>query len=140
MGYANLGDVRKLAGGTSTNTLSDSDMQDFLDYGDAAIESCTGLTDVQPSDPRYNLMTQGAEYYASSAVRDHLSDREKKADTHLARAKEICLLVINFNLSGNNASSITSMSQGYQTYPLNPEGTKFRDRYISVNDTENIFL
>lgn len=139
MAYADLTDLRKLAGGISTTTLSDDDLQDFLNYGDAMAEACTGLTNLSNTDPRYPLMTLCAEFYASHAIRDHLSDKEKKADTHLARAEKICLNIRNFNLSDSSTGSITSMSQGYKTYPLNPDGEKFTNKYVSVSETDSIY-
>lgn len=138
MAYADLTDLRKLAGGISTTTLSDNDLQDFLEYGDAMAEACTGLTNLPNTDPRYALMTQCAEFYASHAIRDHLSDKEKKADTHLARAEKICLNIKNFNLNPTSTGSVTSMSQGYKTYPLNPDGEKFTNRYVSAGETTTI--
>lgn len=133
--YAALADVRRLAGGVGS--ISDSDMGDFLEYGNFMIEGCTGLTDVSISDPRYALMTQGADYYASSAVRDHFSDKQKMADTHFNRAKEICASIIALGSSGS--TSARSVSQGYMTYPLNPEGKYFSNEYVDFDGSSSIF-
>ena len=87
MAYGDLADLRKLAGGISSTTLSDGELSDFLNYGDMMIEGCTGLRDITISDKRYHLMVMGAEYFASSVVRDHLSDPNKMAEVHFKRAQ-----------------------------------------------------
>lgn len=130
MAYAVLADLRKLAGGISSTTLSDSELQDFLDYGDVMAEGCTGLRDVPTSDKRYHLMVQCAEYFASSAVRDHLSDPNKMATTHYERAKTVCEIILAYNSAGGTA--INSVSQGYMTFPLNESGKYFGKRYSDM--------
>ena len=38
MAYGDLADLRKLAGGISSTTLSDGELSDFLNYGDDRYE------------------------------------------------------------------------------------------------------
>lgn len=133
--YASLLDVRRLAGGIGS--IPDDDMQDFMLSGNVLAESCTGLKDLSPSDGRYALMEQLAEFYASAIVRDHYSDKLKQANTHWERAKELCQAIVA--LSSGGSTSARNVSQGYRTAPLNPDGDYFSDRYISSGVTENIF-
>src|SRR5688500_188497 len=134
--YANLSEVRRLAGGIGS--IPDAEMQDFVDFGNVMIESCTGVFDLSSSNQRYKMMEQGAEYYASAAVRDHYSDKLKTANTHWERAKLICEAIIKFNLTGSDESR--AVSQGYMTYPANQEtGLYFSDRYVERNSGTSVF-
>lgn len=135
MAYGDLADLRKLAGGISSTTLSDGELSDFLNYGDMMIEGCTGLRDITISDKRYHLMVMGAEYFASSAVRDHLSDPNKMAEVHFKRAQEICKTILAYNTTGG--TNINSISQGYKTWPLNENGQRFGKTYYNVGNIES---
>jgi hypothetical protein len=133
--YASLLDVRRLAGGIGS--IPDADMEDFMFSGNVLAEGCTGLKDLSPSDGRYVLMEQLAEFYASAIVRDHFSDKLKQANTHWERAKELCAAIVA--LSSGGSTSARNVSQGYKTSPLNEDGDYFSDRFISSGVTENIF-
>lgn len=135
--YASLLDVRRLSGGIGTTSISDADMNDFMLAGNVLAESCTGLKDLPTLDGRYSLMEQLAEYYASAMIRDHFSDKLKAANTHWERAKELCTAIIA--LSSGGSTYVRAVTQGYQTAPLNPEGSYFSDRYVDTSTSENIF-
>jgi hypothetical protein len=133
--YGDITDVRRLSGGIGS--ISDENIQEFIDTGNLLAESCTGLKDLSISDSRYSLMSQLSEYYASAIVRDHYSDKLKTANTHWERAAELCKAIVA--LSSGGSTSARNVSQGYRTAPLNEDGDYFSDRYISSGVTENIF-
>jgi len=121
MPYGDYIVVRKLAGNIDTADISDADFQQAVQYGDARVESETGHSGYQITDPIYPLIKESSEYFASSWIKDHFEDENGKGDNFYSKAQDIC-----FSIRESSPESLFVLSAPYRTYPLNPNAPIYR--------------
>jgi hypothetical protein len=126
MVLGNVARTRALAGGHSTDNVSDADITIYLGYGTSMVKSETGKDfEADTGDPNYNSAVMAAEYLASSAIRDRFGDEGDVSQEHYDRGLKI-IGEISKNLGGAASAGTTTVRGSYKSYPLNPAITPYR--------------
>lgn len=141
MAYGDRGRLRKLSGGLTTSTLSDSDLDDIILYADNMVNAETGKNDWINTDTMWPLVQAASEFFGSSRIRDMFSDPDQVSNDHFQTALDICARIAKS--FGNTLSGVVIRSKGYQSYPLNRQGDIYFSisrgtGYYTQNDVANI--
>lgn len=127
MVYADLSRIRQLAGGITTTTISDAEVDEIILYSDNMVNAETGKNDWISTDIMWSLVQAASEFFASARIRDMFSDPDRVSNDHYQTALDICARIVKSFGSGNLAG-VVIRSKGYSSYPLNPDG----EIYLSV--------
>lgn len=129
MVLGNVARTRSLAGGHSTDNVSDADITVYLGYGTSMVKSETGKDfEIDTSHADYNSAVMAAEYFASSAIRDRFGDEGEVSGEHFERGKAI-IAQISKNLEGGGSAGTTTVSGSYRSYPMNGDVTPYRSMH-----------
>jgi len=131
MVLGNVDRTRALAGGHSTDNVSDADITTYLGYGTSMVKGETGKDfEADTGHADYNSAVMAAEYFASSAIRDRFGDEGEVSTEHYERAMSI-ISKISKNLEGGATSGTTTVSGTYKSYPLNPDVTPYQSMHAT---------
>lgn len=114
MSYGTLARARSLSGTPSTTLVSDADVTQALAFGDAQINTITGVSTWVSTDVEWAMIQSASEFYASSYIRRYFKDDDEKADLHAKAADDILLWILR-----NSSKVFTSGVTGRHSWPAN---------------------
>lgn len=127
MVYADTSRIRQLAGGITSTTISDAEIDEIILYSDNMVNSETGKSDWTSLDSMWSMVQAASEFFASARIRDMFSDPDRVSNDHYQTALDICARIVK-GFGAGNLSGVVIRSKGYASYPLNPNG----EVYLSV--------
>lgn len=143
--YANKARTRKLAGGITAATLSDTELDEIIMYSDDMVDSETGKSDWAVTDALYSLVTAASEFFAASRIRDMFSDPDEVSNDMYQTALDICMRIVKAAASsgdGGLGPGVVIRSKGYSSFPMNQINGEYYssvrgNSFIKVNETDD---